>query len=225
MVSSGPRGCGDSRQQGGAYLCTDMGEEGIPLWTFLVDPPIQTESISVPSRGMIPVINRGIVHAMDKIGSQYYINLQDFLQEGIRMGFSRRIPSTFDFSLLTVDSCLLFVHDRASISNPTNLEEYRCPTFKDHSHKRGDICLGATWHDIEEGVPEPTPQEPFRVRRTMPGFSYLGNRPPKEGISQRKQALFLKLPIQRIEVVKGNNHEETTKKASLAHIPVLEVDE
>ena len=216
------RCCGD-RVEGGIYLCSLLGDEGISLSECLIDPPISTEHLNLSAQGMTPVTQDGVVHVLDRVGRENYANAADAYEEGCRLGFSRRIPKTFDFSLLTAASRLILVHDHALVENPGDLHPYRCPKGR-HEHP-DHLCVGACWQDIEGGTPSPREGDPWVVTRTLPSVSYHAWRAP-EGVTVRhRQAMFLALPITQVEVIKGEGSEESLRRAALAALPVLEVDD
>lgn len=173
------RGCG-FRVKGGIYLCTGLSEDGSPIEDFLVDPPtiIDATKLGLSPIGM-KIIKRGdTYHILDWVGSEYYPNVADFIEEARRYGTSRRAPSTLDFSKLGPGSRHLYVHGKAGIVNYPDYRKAisdadesqimatwaggRCPKRKhdffespDEFSERGkgDQCLGWCWQDIEGGKP------------------------------------------------------------------------
>lgn len=113
------RGCG-RRHAGGVYLETPLGKKGIPFNAALVCPPvpIDVEAMRLSARGTFLLERQGVWHVFDRVGTQNYPNVQDFIEEARRHGVSRRIAKTTDFSKLTPDSRLILIHDRAVIEHP-----------------------------------------------------------------------------------------------------------
>ena len=94
------RGCGE-RVAGGIYLETRLGPNGHPLECFFMDPPgpVDAGGLGLSPRGVSLIAGEGgITHVWDWVGGDSYPNVADILEEGRRLGFSRRIASTADFS-------------------------------------------------------------------------------------------------------------------------------
>lgn len=119
------RGCG-KRKTGGVYLESGLAGSsmnGKPLEWFLVDPPVPFEvdrKIGVE----LVVGPDGKTHVVDWVGQQHYPWPTDFLEEGRRFGFSRRVTRGLDFSRLEVGSRMLFVHARGVLLNLPELMPY-----------------------------------------------------------------------------------------------------
>lgn len=114
------RGCG-TRQPGGAYLVTQVGPGGVPIEHLVVDPPasIVPEAHGLAAIGMacLPGPEGRPAHVLDWVGEKHYPNVADFLEEGARFGFSRRVPTTFNFAGLGPGSKHALVHPRALVVN------------------------------------------------------------------------------------------------------------
>lgn len=141
---SGNRGCG-SRKAGGVYLCTKLGNGGIPIEDFLVDPvvPFAGEPFRAPILIADPD-DPEVQHAVVWVGAEFYPSLVDFFEESSRKGVSRRVPSGFNFKALTPGkSKMIFVHPKAfteSLGEPES-----CP--KDiPEHGKEEPCIGMHWH-------------------------------------------------------------------------------
>jgi hypothetical protein len=113
------RGCG-TRQPGGAYLVTALGEKGTPLENLILDPPVRVEAgpLGLATVGMVLARDRDD-HALvlDWVGAEHYPNVADFVEEVALFGSSRRVPTTFDFATLGPGAQHLLVHPRAFVEN------------------------------------------------------------------------------------------------------------
>ena len=120
------RGCG-TRTSGGVYLECGTGYGGRPLEFFLADPPIP---LTCDTKLGVQLIERdGVVHVLDWIGEQHYPNCADFLEEGRRLGFSRRISKTLDLSRLSAESRILIVHAKGLVVNYQALRPFMPEPF------------------------------------------------------------------------------------------------
>ena len=150
------RGCG-SRVVGGVYAEVKTGDEGVPIEAFLVDPPspVDAQALGLTDKGVRLVQLGDTWHVFDIIGENYYPYVADFVEEGRRMGVSRRLPSNLDFSKIDPEkSRLVLLHRRAII---TNVEEagflnlsHICPKGI-AGHEAGvlsEMCAGLWWHDL-----------------------------------------------------------------------------
>jgi hypothetical protein len=166
VVSTDPRGCG-KRKQGGVYAECGLSSEGWPIEHFLVDPPqvVDEGQMGLSSIGVKLLEARGAWHVFDIVGQQHYPHVADFIEEARRMGASRRLSRTLDFSKLTADSKLVLLHRRAHIDNsgayyealfdPRTPEaqrasDWECPTgLSSHAWRPGEMCAGLWWADLE----------------------------------------------------------------------------
>lgn len=120
-----------------------------------------------------------VYHILDWVGSDSYPNVADFVEEVRRLGLSRRLSRTLDFSLLTAESQIVLVHARAFIENHAGFYAAlsaelgtmatRCPKLlddhgwdvSDHDDCLGcpaapeEMCAGLWWEDVEHGEPPP----------------------------------------------------------------------
>jgi hypothetical protein len=164
-ATSNTRLCGAGRVQGGVYFEVATSPYGAPLESFLFCPPIVLEDSEIQEFGISPsgmsLLKRPqpdgsiIYHVADWIGVSHYPDIWDFLSEGNALNFSRRVPSTFDFSKLTKESRIYFIHARGWIENwheyfeheptypltkccPHDVASYkmngRFPVISEHSH-------------------------------------------------------------------------------------------
>lgn len=259
------RGCG-TRVQGGIYCEVATSPDGKPLEYFLLEPPRPVpEEMGLPARGVqlfpqnnydetlypsyeVPVA----YHIADRIGSESYPNVADWVEETRRYGASRRLSPALSFSSLDENSKLWVAHSKALISNP--LDYYAAKAFggkgripfcpKDRlSHRRPgvigymynpnnpDMCIGLWWEDLDPStvmVPDDfdCDDENFiGCMRTIGDTLYIGKPTPEYVTPQYQLAFFAILPISRLVVVKGDNAEENYEKAAEAHIEVALVDE
>jgi len=136
------RGCGDSRVQDGLYLSVDTSPFGVPWENFLVDPAIRWRGSKVLRSPMILPDRNGVKHLCLGVGKSFYPFPSDFFVECKFHNLSKRIPRTFDFSVLDCDrSRLLLIHSRAIPKFKYRLAEEWCPKGKKEPHR----CLGDTW--------------------------------------------------------------------------------
>ncbi len=201
LVTSGARrGCG-YRHPGGAYLAVPLGPEGRPIEEFLIDPPIiitDPGRLGLAAVGTTLVERDGITHVLDIIGREHYPTVTAFIDEARRMGISRRISRSTDFSRLTGDSRLILLHPHADIANAPEFPTRRtCPCHVPE-HLAGEFTgmCARLWGD-----------EPLEA-------------------AQHRLAIFASLPIPQIEVVRdeaAGSHHDTITAASRAAIPVIEV--
>jgi hypothetical protein len=202
LVTSGARrGCGH-RQPGGAYLAVPLGPYGKPLEAFLIDPPtlIDGEALGLSAVGVTMVERDGVTHVLDVVGREHYPTVAEFLDEARRLGVSRRIARTSDFSRITKESRLILLHQHADVANaPEFPAAGRCPCEVDEHLEDGfsGMCARLWW------------QEPLEAAR-------------------HRLAAFASFPIPQIEVVRdpsGGTHAGTIKAASAAGVQVVEVDQ
>lgn len=114
---TGKRACGERRA--GAYLEVGLGPGGMPFDHFLCDPPVLLPDWLTPEMLANKTIlvqrgETGIIDVISWVGANNYPYLPDFLEEARRMGISRRIPTTFDFTKITpFESRIILVHPHA----------------------------------------------------------------------------------------------------------------
>jgi hypothetical protein len=237
------RGCGDSREEDGLYLVAEVSEFGTPWWKFLVDPPqpLSSLGLTVGQQGvtMIPRYpDQGpmVYDAWDWIGagsgpySKGYWNVPDFIEEGLRLGFSGRVPANKDtLAKLSHGSLHPLVHPRACIKNVAEAWENRhwlhCKTHQ-HAHDGIDplervwpdyICISMLWEFLE-GTQPVTGDTDLVIRRMppycnqdpnkRPTFAYTGYGRPEALTLKYEPGLFMLLPINRLELVAGERTEE-----------------
>ena len=193
--------------------------------------------LRIKPRGVTLIERDGTWHVVDWVGSRFYPNVADVIEEGRRMGFSRRISKSVDFSKLTRESTILLVHARAHLVNAYEYQRRRerpehrmmwpCPkdiaphNLWDPTAPYGGMCIGLVWEDVETKVTDESTRD---VTRAMPSFQYQAKRRP-DGVEwpEYLPAIFMRLPIARIAVVAdpvGGTHRDTYERASKAGVPV-----
>ena len=209
------RGCG-SRVVGGIYAEVKNGAGGSPIEAFLVDPPkaVNAQVLGLTDKGVRLIEIGGIWHVFDIVGEKYYPYVADFIEEGRRMGISRRLPQNLDFEKLDpVQSRLVLLHRKALITNVQEagfLERYHvCPkALPDHEEGLLEgMCAAFWWQDFsaktldEDGI------------RTMKNKDqYVGRlRPKGRAKPERELAVFMSLPITNLAVIRGRNTEENAR--------------
>lgn len=261
------RGCG-TRSYGGIYIEVRLSARGLPLESFLVDPVREVpEGMDIPNRG-VAIIERqidgkgvGIWDAWDRVGSKYYPNVEDFLYEGMhakdsrgrKVGFSRRISSKTDLSLLTPKSRLVLVHERAMLLNADELyraidiemremtdpHHWHCrcgksnhdayPIYARDSKDMMPTCVSC-WREVITGGSELYDTElPNRtVERTIGELTYTARRAPVEFKPEHVEGIFAILPISGLAVIndpQASKHVPNLEKAQRSGLSVTLEDE
>lgn len=235
------RGCG-FRMEGGVYWEVGLSENGKPLETFILCPPVRIshivqEGLRVAPQGVSLLERDGVWHVLDWVGSIFYPNVADFLEEARRFGVSRRCELQAEqYAKLTKESRLLTMHSAAWIDHvkpywghrlgleiessreeanwiycPLHLEQHQ-PDKANHDQT---MCAGLYWEDV---LFCDSPDSERIGRREMPSFSYACGRPPivssLEGMTH-SLAIFASFPLGRMVVVRDNTagtHEEKMAK-------------
>ena len=128
------RGCG-TRQPGGVYLVSALGEGGVPLRDCVVDPPV---AVDASAAGLSPqgmTLGRGSggrIVVLDWVGQEAYPNPADFVEEVALFGSSRRVPVNFDFASLGPGARHVLLHPRAVLANHQWLLGHRAPWGAEH---------------------------------------------------------------------------------------------
>jgi hypothetical protein len=212
---SAVRGCG-SRVVGGVYAEVKTGDEGVPIEAFLVDPPspVDAQALGLTDKGVRLVQLGDTWHVFDIIGENYYPNVADFVEEGRRMGVSRRLPSNLDFSKIDPEkSRLVLLHRQAIIMN---LDEagflnlpHICPKGIER-HEAGmldEMCAGLWWHDLSSKHLDES-----QMREIKGGTHYKAwARPKGSAKPERALGIFMTLPISNLTVIRGRNEEENAR--------------
>ncbi len=142
----GERMCGAGRTAGGVYLECGLSAGGRPIEEFLIDPPVPVnpDDLGLSHIGVM-ITNEG--HVIDWIGESHYPYPADFVEEVRRMGVSRKVSQTTDFSKLAPGAMLIFAHAKAVCLNPeVGLTE--CPSGL---HGPGELCASLMWSIPEAG--------------------------------------------------------------------------
>jgi len=235
------RGCG-YRQAGGIYSVCPSSPLGEPLENFLVDPPRKLDPTAVGLSPIGPVMlpRPGGVDILDWVGSGYYPNVADFLEETRRLGMSRRLPKNLDFSLLGPGSRHLLVHSKAWVSNAEEWyswwrkhfgeRHWPCPKrFPEHcSMLMEEPCAHIWWIDVEGGTPQLNAQHGEITRQIGDVVYAAQSRPAEIGEPNYALALFAAFPIARLEIVRdelADTHETALQQAGRARLPVLVCNE
>lgn len=244
VTSGEERGCG-FRSQGGVYATNPLTEDGaLSIWSCIVDPPIpiDPDSLGLTPHGVffIPDPETGITHVFDWIGSETYGSPADFVMEALHLGISRRLPRTIDFQQLSRESCLVFAHRRAGL-DPERLaaiaqREQRisrfdltpCPSGRHHIHVEPvELCARHWWQDLPDDQHNQLLPggHPLEVVRTIGSTPYTGF--PELPVGAHELAIFLRVPITAIEVVRdpaGGSHQQIAARAAEGPFPVYIVD-
>jgi len=239
VIGSVDRGCG-RRVQGGIYAECGTSRNGKPVEAFLLCPPIVVDNKAL---GLTPVgvkviedkIGDLVVHNVwDWIGSVYYPNVADFVEEVRRFGMSRRLPRTLDYGKLNSDSRMYLLHSRAYINEPIPYHTERiggralgydwawCPLGRHDQHDQS-TCAGLWWEDLRGEKKK----DGRIVERFRPSFAYTGALPPHRATPNCTLAVFAAFPIYRLAIVRADDdsHERSAEAASAASIPFEIVEE
>ena len=147
------RGCG-TRKTSGVYAETHLGKDGEAVDFFFCDPPMAVQD-NMKKVGVSLIEQNGVFHIVDWVGEEHYPTMPDFIDEFRRMGLSRRLPKTLDFSKLSQSSRIILVHAKAKISNPEVLKGTGdCPCFHKHdAHVNHDeSCFYNAWEALGDNV-------------------------------------------------------------------------
>lgn len=110
----GERLCG-FRLVGGIYWTTDV--EGRAVDYILANPVnIDPAALGISPIGVTMIerpVGSGQWHLIDWVGESHYPTVESFISEVNRMGLSRRMPRSLDFSRLDEDSRIILVHRHA----------------------------------------------------------------------------------------------------------------
>ena len=173
----------------------------------------------------------GATHILDWVGERYYPHVADFIEEVRRMGMSRRLPRTLDFSRLDPRSRVILIHARAWIDNAADYfaamgqwppAAWDCPK-KLPEHLREDnppnMCAGLWWWDVpaDRAIPDQPAVGDFALGwRDMPSFSYLARHSARLKGAYRPAA-FAALPITRLAVIRDDDQAnlESAQRAKL----------
>ena len=209
------RGCG-RRVVGGVYVEVKQGDGGMPVEAFLVDPPaiVTAQALGLIDKGVRLIEIENVWHVFDIVGEKHYPYVADFVEEGRRMGFSRRLPENLDLTKLDPEqSRLVFLHRKALITNVEDAGflhlEHLCPKGIEE-HKAGrleEMCAGLWWHDLAAQN-----LDAEGLRKLKSGAKYAAAiRPKGSAKPERALAIFMSLPITDLAVIRGRNPEENAR--------------
>lgn len=99
----GGRGCG-SRAKGGIYGSLGTSPDGVPVWEYLIDPPLpysgdKFQGIITAPKEITEQLPDNILLLLDMVGMESYPSYASVVEEIARFGLSRRFPKNFDFSM------------------------------------------------------------------------------------------------------------------------------
>jgi hypothetical protein len=209
------RGCG-SRVVGGIYAEVKNGTGGSPIEAFLIDPPqaVDAQALGLTDKGVRLIEIGGVWHVFDIVGEKHYPYVADFVEEGRRMGISRRLPQNLDFEKLDlVNSRLVLLHRKALITNVEVagfLERYHvCPkALPEHEEGLLDgMCAAFWWQDFAAKALD---DDGFRELKSEDKYA-ASMRPKGRAKPERELAIFMSLPITNLAVIRGRNAEESTR--------------
>jgi hypothetical protein len=86
--------------------------EMIRAFVFNQPVMIDPDALGISPIGVHWIQRNGVWHLIDWIGEEHYPTAEEFLMEAERLGISRRLPRTLDWSRLCEESRLLVVHRR-----------------------------------------------------------------------------------------------------------------
>jgi len=173
------RGCG-SLAHDAFYHHWPLGARGIPIKQLTLCPvwALDKVKLGIANRGLtllprydiagtpvVDLLGKPICDVFDVIGRKYYPYKADFYEEGKRMGFNRRWPTSIDPGLLVfgtsrhymcTDAGVIEVDDVAPIREKVN--EWAIPEcLKDVWEHRApmddrmyDTCTSMWWHEMPE---------------------------------------------------------------------------
>lgn len=267
------RACG-KRVKGGIYIEVPLAPpgHGKPMEDFLFDPPMAIPEewhVSAIGVTLIPdpdeyqaLVEGGMdpakawdstrtCHVVDLVGQESYPNVADVLEEGRYLGFSRRLPSSTDFSRLTERSRLLLGHARGIINDPrehrfrgavpdcpkidsSHIDRYIYPVGSQGPSFMADLndamCVGLWWWDLDPATTTAMSETaPVKASRSLPSVMYFGHNRPAGYTAGYTAALIANLPLARIAVVSdpdgGSHLKNLDKVAASDGVPISLEDE
>ena len=170
-IETDDRGCGQRKDQA-LYACCGLappGSMGSPVESFIIDPPILWDQGAF--RG-VQFVERdgGPPDLLLWVGAENYPTVPDFVEEGRRMGFCKRIPTgdlkddgTFAKGnnnygeVVPYVSRMILVHPRAVIddSYQVQLQEMGDGSVPHITRHAGACDQAGNIHHIEHGIGEP----------------------------------------------------------------------
>lgn len=207
------RGCG-VRIQGAAYwVAGSAGIGGAVVENFIVDPPVVIDeaALGLSAIGTHPVMRNGVTHLLDWVGSGHYPYVSDFVEEARRYGISRRLSAATRWDALTPASRLLLVHRDAWIENwqemrPVQRANYTCPRQISNHERAHSMCAGLWWEQQEVAEVEMSGRQ---WRRQSSAATSYQVRWPRNSLPITKSAIFMSVPLTRIEVVADTSEAQS----------------
>ena len=142
------RGCG-LRQKSAGYLACGLGDDGLPIELFLVDPVIPYPGEWVRGMKLMPRVggDDDVNDVLIFVGRSFYKSPWAFFLETSLFGASRRFTPDFPFDQLTPGkSRMLFVHRLADPKFYYNLDSYTSATDACQvQHGLGELNVQG-WH-------------------------------------------------------------------------------
>lgn len=186
-------------------------------------------------------------HVLDVVGKENYPNVSDFIEETRMLGASRRAElGADDYKRLKVGSRLILIHEHAYVENAHQIfaavrdagadDPWRCPkqiaehnlmTTGDNISVKGVKCARVWRYDLQGQTEDVEERGPFKmVRRTLRcGTSYMGYAQRAEIKPEYRHAIFMSLPIHRVELVDpALEHGDKLDKLRDCELPVTIVD-
>lgn len=253
------RGCG-VRSPGGIYIEVPLSRHGRPLRDFLIDPVVRVpDDLDLVPRGvtLMERVNNdgptGIYDVWDHVGERHYPNVADFVQELSRMGLSRRVQGSLDFSKLSPHSKIILMHSRAYLENAHDLYRaigdeahdyghprnrwWNCPCCDRHpdhqqypvyAHGSNDLmptCIGSAWQVVTGGELVIDPKvSPRWVKRKVGSTTYHANKKPVGFKPEFSRGIFLILPASKLTVINDPEGGMHTKAMERAMRSSVPVD-
>jgi hypothetical protein len=241
------RGCGATREEGGLYLEVGLSEHGRPFDSFLLDPLVALhpdDLLAIPRLGQTLIDGPdGITHVIDWVGEAHYPYATDFLEEGRRKGFSRKISRELQIGRLDPGkSFIYFLHARGFLANwplyqaatVSAANIYRCreeSLRRALSRDRGTnphLMPDCTVHCCRHLWSAAPVDDGALRRRIFTDFDYDVSPPYDQVIyPDWKAAYVARFPITNFTVIRSRDgaHEQTTRRArARSRYPVLEAD-
>jgi hypothetical protein len=220
------RGCGDSRIQGGVYLECGVGPNGLPLETFVYDPPIPYTSRN--ARGVFLENVAGVTHVIDEVSYESYPYPSDIIEEVRKHGLSRKVSPDVISSALTPESRIMLVHRRGILANAkafkTCFDEERlagrCNLFSLHSRRDhlDDPSAPCTRHTYALAAKGDNPVRRFTGSTC---YSVVPFKQPAKREPSYSSAIIASFPITFISVIQADNgsHVQAMEKIKSLEIP------
>ena len=115
----------------------------------------------------------------------------------------------------------------ASIAGEISVGRRPCPTKRHSDTSETEMCGRLWWEDVHGGEYVVADKDDREVSRQIGDVTYRAYTPPKGVTPRYLPAVFFRLPIHRLEVIRdpaGNEHDEALEKALYADMEVKLVD-